>query len=164
MDVPEIPGDLLSWWPAICHYDWNKLILTGGCRAVICVMLDMSTKTWKKIKKLRRPRCRHVSVCILQQLFIFGGDTTKRGPQPQGWSASVEYLNIEQENRMWQSATSMPSALAVPKLTSLDTNVYLMGNNNPVLYVFDVLTKAWGQKKPMPQNPGRRFQYSSRQW
>ena len=157
VDVPEIPGDLLSHWPAICHYDWSKLILTGGHRAVICVMLDMSTKTWKKIKNLKRPRCRHVSVCILQQLFIFGGDTPKRASRPRGWSASVEYLNIEQENHVWQSATSMPSALAVPKLTSLDTNVYLMGNNNPVLYVFDVLTKAWDQKTPMPQNPGRRF-------
>ena len=151
VDITEISGDLLIRFPAICYHDLNKLILTGGFRTDVCVMLDMSSKKWKKIKNLKDPRRDHGSVSILQQLFLFGGDM--RMGSPMEWVTSVEYLNIEQEHGEWLSAPPMPSALDYPKITKLDTNVYLMGNNNPVLYFFDVIKKVWSQKAAMLQNP-----------
>ena len=154
-EITEFSGDLFMRGPSICYYDWNKLILTGGFRTDFCVMLDNSTKKWKNIKTLRTQSRLHASVCILQQLFIFGGVKFRRAPQE--WSTSVEYLNIEQEHEVWQSAPPMPSALGVPKISNLDTKVYLMGDNNPVLYLFDVIKKVWSQKTAMPQNPERGF-------
>ena len=62
---------------------------------------------------------------------------------------------------MWQSAPPMPSALDDPKITNIDTNVYLMGHRNQVLYLFDVIKKAWRQKAEIPQNPGRGFNIAS---
>ena len=155
VEVTELPDDLLERGPSICHCDWNRLILTGGDGSNDCAMFDMSIKKWKKMKKLKRLRLRHASVCIMQQLFIFGGDMSTRASVE--WSTGVEYLNIEQEHGVWQPAPPMPSALAFPKITNLDTNVYLMGDNNPVLYLFDVIKKVWSQKTEMPQNPERGF-------
>ena len=121
----------------------------------VCGTFDISAKKWKKMKNLKR-QCRgHASVCLLQQLFIFGGGMSNR--QPVDWSTSVERLNIEQDHGVWQSAPPMPSALAHPNITNLNTNVYLMGGNNPVLYLFDALKNAWSEKAEMPQNPGRGF-------
>ena len=94
-DIPNIP-DLLKPCPAICRYDWNKLILVGGQYTDVCVMFDIITKKWKKMKNLKRRTHGHASVCILQQLFIFGGVTTRTAPWE--WSTSVEYLDIEQEH------------------------------------------------------------------
>ena len=108
-EITEFPGGLLMTGPSICYYDWNKLILTGGHQTDACVMLDMSTKKWKKMNHLKRQSRFHASVCILQQLFIFGGDISMR--EPLEWSTSVEYLNIEQEHGEWQSAQPIPSAL-----------------------------------------------------
>ena len=105
--ITELPGDLLGSGQSICHYDWNKLILTGGLEPDVCVMLDVSTKKLKKLKNLKRQRRFHASVCIMQQLFIFGGAMYSR--EPLEWSASVEYLNIELEHGEWQSAPPMPS-------------------------------------------------------
>ena len=76
---------------------------------------------------------------------------------PMEWSTSVEYLNTEHEHGVWQSAPPMPSALEYPKITNIETNVYLMGCNNPVVYLFDVIKKVWSQKAEMPQNPGLAF-------
>ena len=98
-EVTEIPWELLGRGPSICFYDRNKLILTGGEHGHICVMLDMSTKKWKKMKNLKRRRGGHGSVCILQQLFIFGGDMSMR-PHPE-WLTSVEYLNLVEEHGEW---------------------------------------------------------------
>ena len=151
VEVTELPADLLESGPSICHYDWNKLILTGGEGTNVCVMFDMSIKKWAKMKNLKRLRLRHASVCILQQLFIFGGDMSTKASME--WSTSVEYLNIEQEHGVWESAPPVPSALEYPKITNLDTNIYLMGDNNSVLYEFDVTKKMWSQKAKMPQNP-----------
>ena len=153
-EITEFPSDLLMRNPSISYYDWNKLILTGGQQSDVCVMLDMSTKKWEKMKKLKRKRRLHASVCILQQLFIFGGDMSMR--ETREWRTSVEYLNIEQKHGVWQSARPIPSVLQYPKITNLDTNVYLMGDSNPVLYVFDALKKVWSQKA-MPRNPRRGF-------
>ena len=150
-NITEIPSDLLMRCPTICRYDLNKLILTGGT----CEMFDMSTTTWKKMKNLKHPRLGHASVCILQQLFLFGGVMSMRAAP--GWCTSVEYLNIEQEHGVWLSSPPMPSVLELPKITYLATNVYLMGDDNPVLYLFDVMKKVWSQKAEMPQNPGRCF-------
>ena len=155
MEITEFPSDLLMTGPSICYYDWNKLILTGGHQTDVCVMLDMSAKKFKKMKNLKRQRCGHASVCIMQQLFIFGGDMSTRASVES--STGVEYLNIELEHGVWQSAPPMPSALQHPKITSIETNVYLMGHNNPVLYLFDVMTKLWSRKTEMPQNPLRGF-------
>ena len=69
----------------------------------------------------------------------------------------MEYLNIEQKHGVWQSAPPIPSALVVPKIAHLDSNVYLMGSNNQVLYLFDVQKNVWSQKTAMPQNPLRAF-------
>ena len=159
VEITELPGDLLLSGPSICYYDWNKLILTGGQHTDVCVMFDMSTKKWKKMKNLQRQCARHASVCIMKQLFIFGGAMAMRAPWD--WSTSVEYLNIEQEHGVWQSAPPMPSALESPQITSLDTNVYLMGINNPVLYLFDWMKKVWSQKAEMPQILGRGFSIAS---
>ena len=156
VDITEIPGDLLIRIPSACFYDRNKLILTGGIHTDVCVMLDISTKKWKKMKNLKEPRCRHASACILQQLFIFGGDMAMR-PLENVWSTSVQILNIEQEHSVWQLAPPIPSALDFPKFTDIDTHIYLMGNNNPVLYLFDAIKKVWSQKAEMPLNPGRGF-------
>ena len=138
--------------PSICYYDCKKLILTGGLHTDVCVMLDMSVKEWKRMTSLKRLRARHASVCIMQQLFIFGGDTLMR--YPGKWSTSVEFLNIKQDHGVWQSAPPMPTALELLTITSIDTNVYLMGANNPVLYLFDVLKMVWSQKAEIPQSPG----------
>ena len=73
----------------------------------------------------------------------------------------MEYLNIEQEHDVWQSAPPIPSVLEYPKITNLDANVYLMGDNNPGLYLFDVSMKVWSQKTAMPQNPRRGFSIAS---
>ena len=81
LEITDLPGDLLTRDPSLCYYDWNKLILTGGQHTDVCVMLDMSSKEWKKMKNLKRQRPRHVSVCILQQLFIFGGDMSMRSDE-----------------------------------------------------------------------------------
>ena len=156
-EITEFPGDLLMRAPSICYYDWNKLILTGGHHTHVCAMFDMSIKKWKEMMILKRLRLRHASVCIMQQLFIFGGDYDMFTGGPAEWSTSVEYLNIELKHGVWQSAPPMPSALEYPQITSIDTNVYLMGNKTPVLYVFDVLKMVWSQKAEMPQNPGRFF-------
>ena len=154
-DITQIVGGLPSKGPSICYYDWNKLIFTGGQDSDVCVMVDMSTKKWKKMKNLKRRRRGQASVCILQQLFIFGGDISMR--KSNEFSTSVEYLNIEQEHGVWQSAPPMPSALVFPRITYLDTNVYLMGEKNPFLYLFDAMTKVWSQKSEMPRNPRRGF-------
>ena len=150
--IAEISSNLLRGVPSICFYDLNKLILTGGQYSDVCVMLDMSTKIWTKKRNLKVPTYGHASVCILQQLFIFGGDTLMRVPGK--WSTKVEFLNIEQQHGEWQSAPPIPAALEFPKITNCDTNVYLMGDNNPFLYLFDVMKKVWSHTE-MPQNPGR---------
>ena len=148
----EIPVQLLRTSPSICYAYYNKLILTGGYDTDVCVTLDMSTKKWKKMKKLKNPRRMHASVCVLQQLFVFGGDMGMG--KPVDWSTSVEYLNIAQEHGEWQSAPPMPSALYhYPQVTNVGTSIYLMGDNNPDLYLFDALMKVWSQKTAMPQNP-----------
>ena len=155
VEITDLPTKLLERRPSICFYDLRKLILTGGAHTDVCVMFDMSTKKWKKMKNLTEQRYGHVSVCILQQLVIFGGYKSKRAPQE--WSACVEYLNIEPENGVWQSAPPMPSALVFLKITNFETSIYLMGDDNPDLYLFDVIKKVWSQKTPMPQNPGSGF-------
>ena len=152
--VTEISADLRMKNPSICCYDLKKLILTGGDGTKVCAMFDMSIKKWMKMSDLKRLSTRHASVCILQQIFIFGGSMSMTAPE---WETKVEYLNIEQEHGVWQSASPMPSALMCPKITNLDTNVYLMGDHNPVLYVFDILKKVWIQKTAMQQNPAHAF-------
>ena len=159
VEITEISDEFLRRIPSICYFYYNKLILTGGYEIDVCVVLDMSTKEWKKMKYLKNPRYRHASVSILQQVFVFGGDMAMS--KPLDWSTSVEYLNIEQEHGEWQSAPPMPSALHYPKITNLDTNIYLMGDNNPVLYLFDVSMKVWYQKTAMPQNPRLGFSITS---
>ena len=146
---------VLTRIPTLCRYDWNTLILTGGYDSVFCVKWCMLTKFWKQMESLKVPRCRHASVCILQQVFIFGGYLSVK--EPFEWSRSVEFLNIEQEHGLWQSAPPMPSALQYPKSTCHDTIVYLMGDDNPVLYMFDVIAKVWCQKPAMPEHPGSCF-------
>ena len=153
--ITEFPDDLLMRLPIMCCYDWSKLILTGGYHTDVCEMFDMSTKKRKKMKNLKGQRDAHASVCIMQQLFIFGGDMSIRAHKE--WSTSVEFLNIEEEHGVWKSAPPMPSVLEYPQITNHNTNVYLMGNNNPVLYLFDVMKNVWSQKAKMPQNPGRGF-------
>ena len=106
-DITEIPHDLLCHAPMICLYGRNKLILTGGCHADTCVMFDVAAKKWKQMTNLKSIRHGHGSVCILQQIYIFGGEIRAS----QTWCTSVEYLNIKQENGEWQSAPPMPSAL-----------------------------------------------------
>ena len=160
VEVTELPDDLLKSGPSICHYDWNRLILTGGNGTEVCAMFDMSVKKRTKMTNLKRLRLRHASVCILQQLFIFGGDVCTTGG-PVEWGTSVEYLNIELEQGVWQSAPPMPSPLEYPQISSCGTNVYLMGDHNPVLYLFDVLTKIWSKKTSMPRNPRRGFSIAS---
>ena len=155
VEITKLRGDLLKRGPSICYYDCNKLILTGGHPSDVCVMLDMSTKKFTKITNLKRLRVSHASVCIMQQLFIFGGVMPTGGPVE--WSTSVEYLHMELEHGEWQSAQPMPSALVFPRITKPETNVYLMGSNNPVLYLFDVIKMVWSQKAEMPQNPGECF-------
>ena len=155
VEVTEIPHFVVTRGPSICYYDLRKLILTGGYSSDVCVILDTSTKKWKKMTNLKRQCRSHASECILQQLFIFGGTMSMRPPLE--WSTTVEYLNIEQEHGVWQSAPGVPSALEYPKITKLDTNVYLMGDKNPVLYVFDVGKKSWREKAAVPQNPGKGF-------
>ena len=155
VDITKLPSALLVKAPSICYYNLRKLILTGGYPSDVCVMLDMTSKKCKIMKSLKRQSDGHASVCIRQQLFVFGGNTSMRGPLE--WSTSVEYLNIEQEHGVWQSAPPMPSPLVCPKITKFDTNVYLMGDNNPVLYLFDVMKKVWSEKTAMPQNPGGGF-------
>ena len=153
--IAQIPCDLLWGGPSICYYDWNKLLLTGGKGTGVCVMLDLSTSKWKKMKKLSNSRCAHASVSILQQLFVFGG--LKSRSASMEWFTSVEFLNIEQEHGEWQSAPPIPSTLEFIKITSLDTNAYLMGENNSVVYLFDMMKKVWSEKTKMLQNPGRGF-------
>ena len=155
VEITEIPGGLLSRGPSICYYDLNNLILTGGDRADVCVMFDMSTKKWKQMKNLKRQSRCHASVCILQQLFIFGGDMSMKASME--WLTSVDFLNLEQEHGVWHPAPPMPSGLEFPLITNLDTSVYLMGENNPALYFFDVMKKVWSQKAALPQNPGYSF-------
>ena len=157
VEITELPGDLLRRLPSICYYDLRKLILTGGVRSDVCVMLDMSTKKWKKMKNLKIQRHGHASVCIMQQLYIFGGEVAMSTRLPGEWCTSVEYLNIEHEHGEWQSATPMPSSLKFPKITSFDTNVYFMEDNNPFLYLFNVMKQVWSQKAAMTQNPGKGF-------
>ena len=53
VDITEILGDVLLRGPSICYYDMRKLILTGGHYTGFCVMLDMSTKKWKKLNHLK---------------------------------------------------------------------------------------------------------------
>ena len=150
-DITEIPDDFLRRGASICYYDLTRLILTGGEHTELCVMLDVSRKKWTKMKNLKRQTRRHGSVCICQELFIFGGDNRVK------WSNSVEFLNIEQEHGEWQSALPMPRVLKFPKITNLDTSVYVMGDNDPYLYPFDVKEKAWSFQTVMPQNPGIGF-------
>ena len=157
VDIAEIRDDLLIRAPGFCLCDLSKLILTGGRSADVCVMLDMSTK--KGITNLKYPRRRHASVCILKQLFVFGGKTSSGDLQV--WSTSVEYLNIEQDHGEWHAAPPMPAVLKYPKVTNVATNVYLMGDNNPVPHLFDVVKKVWSQKSAMPQNPGIAFSIAS---
>ena len=140
VEITELPSDLLMRSPSICYNDWNKLILTGGVRTDVCVMLDMSIKKWTKMTNLGRLRSLHASVCIMQLVFIFGGDMSMKAPME--WLTSVEFLNIEQEHGEWQSAPPIPSVLKFPQITNLYYNVYLMGNDNPVLYLFDVMKKV----------------------
>ena len=154
-DIKEIPGDLLTKSPSICYYDSNKLILTGGKYTDDCVMLHMSAKKWKNMKSLKVPKHGHASLCILHQLFIFGGDKSKKASVE--WSTSVEYLNIEQEHGVWQSAPPMPSVLKCPKITNVDTSVYLMGDNSSVVYLFDEKEKVWSQISEVPQDPRMGF-------
>ena len=151
VEITEIHDHLLTHCPSICLYDWNKLIFTGGFRTEMYVMFDMTIKICKKIKSLRNRRNKHVSVCILQQLFVFGANISN--PSSPEWTKSVDFINIEQEHGTWQSAPPMPSALMFPKITTFDTNVYPMGDNNPILYVFDAMKKVWSQEKAIPQNP-----------
>ena len=106
------------------------------------------------MKNLNRQIHGHASVCILQHLFIFGGNMSMGSPLE--WSTSVEYLNVEQEQGVWQSAPPMASALEYPKVTNIETDVYLM-RNNPVLCMFDVIKNGYSQNAEMPQNPGRCF-------
>ena len=155
-DITEIHGDLLKNCPSICYYEGTKLILTGGVHTDVCEMFDISTKNWKKMTNLNGFRYHHASVSICQQLFIFGGNIAMGKTTPE-FSTRVEYLNIEQENGLWQSAKPVPSALAYPKITNIDTNVYLMGEKKTVLYLFDVIKKVCSQKAEMPQYPGRGF-------
>ena len=154
VNITELPGGLLTNGPSICYYDWNKLIFTGGHRTDVCVTFDMSTKKWKNMNNLKNPRQTHASVCILQQLFVFGGRIAM-GDSIE-WQNSVEVLNVE-DHAEWQSAPSVPSVLKCPKITNLYTKVYLMGDNNPVLYLYDVMKKVWSEKKAVPQNPGTGF-------
>ena len=154
IDIREILPSLLCRSPTICRFGWNKLILTGGLETDVCVLLDMSTKKWKVMKSMKHHRYRHASVCIRQQVYVFGYGT-KTG-NSEIWSTSVECLNIEEKDGEWQSVPPMPIARS-PRITNRDTNVYLMGDGTPVLYLFDVLNKIWIQKTAMPQNPGRAF-------
>ena len=51
--------------------------------------------------------------------------------------------------------------LFFPKIAHLDSNVYLMGDKNPVLYLFDAMKELWNQKTEMPQNPLRGFRIAA---
>ena len=61
VDVTELPGDLLIRGPSICHFDLNRLILTGGSSTNVCAMFDMSTKKGTKMTNLKRMRTSHAS-------------------------------------------------------------------------------------------------------
>ena len=163
VEITGIAKELFTIIPTICLYNLNTLILTGGETIATdsCVMLDMSTKKWKKMKSLKSPRSRHASACILQQLFVLGGDTSVTSTGLREWTTSGDVLNIDEEHGEWQSAPWMPSALKYPKITHTDESIYLMGVDNPNLYQFDVLKNVWSPKTPMPQNPGSSFSITS---
>ena len=153
VEITGLPSDLLNNAPSICQYGWNKLILTGT-RKEVCVVFEMSTKKWKKLKDLKKNRVGHASVCVQQELLTFGG-MMDLGESIE-WSDSVEFLNVEQDQE-WQKAPPMPSILTHPKVSKEDTDLFLMGDKNPVLYLFDGVRKVWSQIASMPQNPGTRF-------
>ena len=159
VNISQIPEDLLRSAPTICLYDWNNLILTGGEKTDMCVMLDMSTKKCKEMTSLRSHRSNHAAVCIMQQLFVFGGDGSATASRE--WMASVDGLNVEEEQGEWQSAPPMPTVLRYPKVTNMEADVYLMGHNSPALCVFDASKQEWSQKTDMPEDPGRGFSLAS---
>ena len=154
VEITGLPCDLLHEAPSICQYGWNKLILTGGLKKV-CTVFEMPTKKWKRIRDLKTKKAFHASMCVQQELLIFGGRMF-RTDSPD-WTDCVELLNIEQVHGEWQQAPPMPSILTVPKVAKMGTVVFLMGENNPVLYLFDVVRKVWSQKASMPQNPREHF-------
>ena len=106
-NITEIPKDLLRRGPSICYYDWNRLLLTGGERSDVCVMLDRLTKKWKKMTNMKNPTRSHASVSILQQLFIFGGDIVY-----DITSGMVDMCRIfEMGARPWSVAVSPTNAI-----------------------------------------------------
>ena len=153
VEITELPSDLLHQYPSICQCGLNKLILMVGSKKV-CAVFEMSTKKWKKLKDLKQKRFRHATVCVQHELLIFGGISLGGSKE---WSECVEFLNVEQDHGEWQQAPPMPSILTYPKIAKADTDVYLMGENNPVLYLFDVVRKVWSQKAAIPQNPRKGF-------
>ena len=154
VEITGLPCALLREAPSLCQYGWNKLILTGGLKKV-CAVFEMPTKKWKRIRDLKIKKGFHASLCVQQELLIFGGRMFLT--DSPDWIDIVEVLNIEQDHGEWQQAPPMPSILSVPKVARMGTVVFLMGKNNPVLYLFDVVRKVWSQKAPMPQNPRETF-------
>ena len=118
VDITETLNDLIIRGQSICLYDWNKLVLIGGIDTNVCAIFDMSTNKWKKIQRLKYHCQRSASLCILQQIYVFGGDLPIEEGKSRKWLNRVAFLNIEQKHAKWQSAPAMPSPLKYPKVTN----------------------------------------------
>ena len=148
-EITQIPEDSFSNYHSVCAVDVTCFVLTGGRGSSVCIMYTVAAKVWKKLHDMLAVRKSHGSVCIDGVLFVIGGEVSR------SWSASVDYLNVD--GGSWQRGPPMPAALTYPKVASIGTGVFVMGDYSDRLFHLDTESKSWSTKAPLTESPGWDF-------
>ena len=110
VDVTELPGDLVTRGPSICHFDLNRLILTGGSSTNVCAMFDMSTKKGTKMTNLKGMRTSHASGASCSNSFFLWYHVYGRS------CGKVYQCRIsEHRARAWSVVVSTTNAISISK-------------------------------------------------
>ena len=154
--IIEMPEDVYTplncVYHSICVYEGVGLIVTGGHPNAICSVYHAAAKVWKPLADMSFPRRSYASVCICGELFIIGNYVPDEGS-----SASVEVLNVNEDNGKWRLAPPVPKAFCMPKVACLTTRMYCMGFQIRQFYCFDTVQKNWNELAAIPQDIGFGF-------
>ena len=146
-EMTEVPYDELSSYHSVCE-SFYGFIITGGENSDLCIEYNSGSKSWSMLKRMRRKRHGHGSICIRGVLYVFGGLTAGKVTK------SVECLVLDHwmSARYWQNNTDLPIPVQYPKVANIKKKVYVLDATSTTkqLFEFDTEKNTWRELAPIP--------------
>ena len=117
--------------------------IAGGQQSDLCIVYNISTKSWSNLQRLLRKRHGHSSICINSVIYVFGGFISGNE------SKSVDSLELD--GGSWQKNPDLGIPVQYPQVASIKLKVYLLdAANTKQFFVFNTEKNIWNELAPVP--------------